>query len=123
MREIKFRGIEKKTKKWVYGTLFAGQIYEQPEFGTGRGYHDFGKEVIEETVGIFLEPKDINGTDIYEGDIMTNGERNYEVKSIESSFFIVNCHGTAAYRLCKSEIAEYGFRVIGNIHQNKELLK
>ena len=123
MREIKFRGIEKKTKKWVYGTLFAGRIYEQPEFGTSHNYHDFGKEVIEETIGQCTGQNDVSGADIYEGDILSNGcKRDCIVKFTDGAFLAINCVGTT-HGLSKNEIAEYELEIIGNIHQNKELLK
>ncbi len=131
MREVKFRGLIPKTKKWVYGDVlhYAGnaQIWEQTEES-----HNF--IVIPETVGQFTGLKDKNGKEIYEGDILQmttlSGRGFFEYKTdviFDEGSWIIKGEDTSeydtylyAYVNCTTPIVE--MEVIGNIHQNRELL-
>lgn len=115
MRPIKFRGIEIKSKRWVYGA-YVPAIDEDccdsiiDEQGT---WHI----VFSETVGQYTGLKDKNGKEIWEGDIFSDGAFTYEVR-YEGTGFVMILDGQA-YTMDTRPTKI----VIGNIHDNPELLK
>ena len=121
MREILFRG---KTEKgeWVQGDLLHPDLY-----GNGCAIEDFTKEknncfdVIPETVGQFTGLTDKNGTKIFEGDIVEYDEEygctTYDEN--EARFAVhFDTWMTDFDHLYSNEL-----EVVGNIHDNPELLK
>lgn len=131
MREILFRG--KAGAKWVYGDLRHlndGRVTIQKD---GEIYP---YEVIPETVGQYTGLNDKDGKMIFEGDIVKAiYKSNYVgVPNIDFGIGVVEYKGTyynsASYQI--NIIGEAGNRifsasleveVIGNIHDNPELLK
>lgn len=119
MREILFRGKEIKTGKWVYGCFYYCK-------GTAYGatfivVNDFGFiEVIPHTVGQYTGLTDKNGVKIFEGDIVKNsidvGLLYYKEKN---SAFTVKGWEYGYWLWHDKEDIE----VIGNIYDNKDLLK
>lgn len=119
-RVIRFRGKRKDSKEWVYGDLHTLcdhiHIHVTP----------FDKYNIDRaTVGQFTGFKDDDGKDVYEGDIVV--ERDF---SFESKPYVVNYD--AEYGAFKFFGSGNGYllsldfldmKVIGNIHDNPELLK
>ena len=133
-REIKFRGISSDTGKWIYGFLNkpfkdVTQIIENIPSNASQM-----SLVINGSEGQFTGLKDINGKEIYESDIVRSIKGFYSSKIAEvvwmkkrcAFYFISNGYGTdivnrnpyqSAYK-----INSYKVEVIGNIHENKELL-
>lgn len=125
-REIKFRAKAVNTEMWVYGDLVHNQKVTdkglEPRVMVG------GYEVYKDTVCQFTGLQDINQKDIYEGDIMRSQYgRMYYIKYDENScsFLAVQFGDDIAYPyiLLKDWIHLFGKMVIGNIYDNKDLLK
>ena len=96
MRKIKFRGKEKVTGKWIYGSLFvdgSGTTFILIPRPAGDWEQDLEKgglifvfekvimvEVDPKTVGQYVGRKDKNNVEIYRGDII---ELNWENEFVE----------------------------------------
>ena len=121
-REILFRGKRIDNGKWEFGFLSWNDSPRK------RSYHINNNVVHTDTVGQFTGLTDKNGTKIFEGDILnfinsTTNEikiKNAIVYYAESSFKINKTIGMYSNFL-------YGWAypciVIGNVHDNPELLK
>ena len=114
MREIKFRG--RDGDDWYYGSLFVNECGHTAI----RAPKSFWmKPVNAETVGQFTGLCDCKGQDIYEGDIVTFG-RGTEPSAVrwdnEFAYFVI-MKSLLLGHACKA------VRVIGNIHDNPELLE
>ncbi len=127
MREIKFRGYNRKNKQWLHGFYLQnrGAHFVCPdEFATGKSWEDY--EVDPETVGQFTGLRDINGKDIYEGDIL---DVNYvdedcylEVRFVRGVFAFLWDGDLDDEFPCNAPTHEWA-KVIDNIHDNPELLE
>ena len=133
MREIKFRGREKESNKWVFGYV------RQWKCCFGEAWHIQGKNdnvhiVIPETIGQFTGLKDHKGREIYEGDIVKvvdDGEESFHVVEYMSNedypaFDLVPGLNVDSNGLAYCEhYTDYDVKmyVIGNIHDNPELLR
>ena len=125
MREILFRG-KTAEGKWVYGYYVvlkgAKSTYHYiltGEMTFGLNYEEH--EIIPETVGQYTGLVDKNGRRIFEGDIVKWFSKKYTVVYKDGRFIGEEEHFIG--------VDEYGFinlygevEVIGNIHDNKELL-
>jgi uncharacterized phage protein (TIGR01671 family) len=137
-RQFKFRAWEEETKTLTYlGELFCWEHgYHPDNFTTlsrsiSRAHIDiftldnevWKKEaskrfILEQYTGL----KDKNGKEIYEGDIVKNANWIGEVKFTDGRYFI-----TETKRTTNDELLYWGTlywdEVIGNIHENPDLLK
>ena len=133
MREILFSGKSKDNDVWVEG-YYCGKvnktIFSPAEDSAQIVDKDlYWHEVIPETVGQYTGLQDKNGKMIFEGDIVKCISK-FDAKDMvvifeTAEFHLVNCQRYKNYTEC------CGYRyfgtleteVIGNIHDNPELLK
>ena len=142
MREILFRGKRKDNREWVEGDLHKNKDFSKAHIHpVGEKIRSF--DVIPETVGQYTGVMDKNDKKIFEGDILEfgdfivfvvwNGETlAWECQKADDIYN--SCH----YQICKDHwgLIELGHiaaepyitgemttEIIGNIHDNPELLK
>ena len=123
MREIILRGKRIDNGEWVYGSLFVGfkKCYICPKaiamynFDAALCLGGF-VEVDPSTVGQYTGLEDKNGKRIFEGDILSFRAGRTHVVRFEDGAFILEDSAIPIPFAIKSEI-------IGNVHDNPELLK
>lgn len=124
MREILFRGKRVDNGEWVYGyyTLYGQSRGLHPAIITGTEAGCVIPAFIDpETRGEYTGLTDKNGVKIFEGDILYDeyNECNCLITFDEGSFCTVEdnvCHSVWSCDMT-------AFEVIGNIHDNPELLE
>ena len=122
MREIKFRVWSEGRKKWLNECMFGMEVKGAYDFSSDASmrYNYKTNVIIEQFTGL----TDKNGVEIYEGDIVKKDDDKFTKHGVVS--FIHGCWMVA------SEDGERYFNlhwhlsqveVIGNVHQNRELLE
>jgi len=129
-RELKFRGISTDTGKMIEGygvCVHDGNAVVIHKQGINLMQHT---EVVPETVGQFAGLLDINGKELWEGDIApVNGENcvlifnnlfscGWEFKAKMGSYYLSNL----AKHMKSSPMRCTDFEIIGNIHEQPQLI-
>jgi len=121
MRDIKFRGYH-DNEGWVVGSLFISSLNSRHIV---RNEHECPLIVHPDSVGEYIGLEDINGDDICEGDIVEFYESNddicmgyveYDTDYYVPVFCIVTMDG-------EIETCFDGVEIIGNLYENKDLIK
>ena len=142
MREIIFRG-KKDDDEWVYGSFCMDALEQFNGLCGVDGFirlYDKGKgkmqtyEVDRETVGQYTGLMDKNGKRIFEGDIVAQNWYDYDEPRDDSFGKVVFCEYDCSFSVI--DVNKDGFMplgrcgsyhwevdVIGNVHDNPELLK
>lgn len=113
MREIKVRARDGATGE-ILSQLYMGQCFQWVN-------HEMQHNVIiEQYTGL----SDVNGVEIYDGDIIPYRGENYQVEMCGTSWTLKDYEECDYYGHDAPELQDWSeFEVIGNIHQNPELLK
>lgn len=129
MKEILFRGKRVDNGEWVYGAYYKQEHF----YGDKKEAHCIittsdvlsndlwlgYEEVIPETVGQYTGLNDKNGEKIFEGDIAKDNYGNiYRIIFSDMGYF---CAENYIFWEFITDLGE--IEVIGNIHDNPELLK
>ena len=123
MREILFRGLA-SNKKFVYG-LYVQNAFDGTSRNVAHGIQSAGcypVEINSNTLGQYTGLKDCNGVKIFEGDIIYLTDEIFAVVAWNDG----TCSFCALYKDGSKSDHLYGVsmaKVIGNIHQNPELLE
>ena len=139
IREVIFRGKRTDCEAWAEGDLLH---YESGEMAICKGFSKYGYEateiigrykVIPETVGQYTGLTDKNGVRIFEGDIVRYAERRLGGEDVSVAFPVTfDEGGFCAHHYFLNNWLRNGLggntklediEVIGNIHDNPELLK
>lgn len=131
MKDIIFRGKRTDNGEWVYGvptkdshgeTVMVESTFECDEYNC-RGANCL--YVDENTVGQYTGLTDKNGTKIFEGDIVNFKTTAYHFKNCRikyQTYYVRYCAiDNKGYEYPMDKNFEY--EVIGNIHDNPELLR
>ena len=117
MREIKFRGLNRNSNEWKYGYLVVDEKYTQI---WQKG--DVPVIVDPETIGQFINLRDKNNKEIYEGDrIKSKYEFGWPFTDDSEVFF---SHQGAEVKIGDSFVLLTNLKdveIIGNIYENPEL--
>lgn len=127
-REILFRGKRIDNGEWIEGSLlnFRENTYIIPHDSEycydnteNLAFDVEYFEVLSETVGQYTGRKDKNGRKIFEGDILEAFNRNKGYVVFKNGAFTKSCSPKDMPYLIANDVNA----VIGNIHDNPELMK
>lgn len=130
MREILFRGKDIITDEWLYGGIVhhADDYYIIDCTAADMSYPE-PEKVMPETVGQYTGLTDKNGKKIFEGDIVKCISR-FDAKDMvvifeAAEFHLVDCQRYKNYTECCGyrHFGTLETEVIGNIHDNPELVE
>lgn len=125
----RFRAWDKEFKEMVQvdALVFDGQVIKATYKNGNVVKEDLKNYVLMQSTGL----KDKNGKEIFEGDILTTGERTGVVKNHRTLGFYVNdARGDNWWFGCDVDLADFEdftrdvaekIEILGNIHENPEL--
>lgn len=122
MREIRFRGIDADTAEWHYGDIahhdgIVSHICQHPADGSMRVM-----QLRPETIGQYTGLKDRKGKEIFEGDIVWWRDMEpFGSVFFDDGAFKVSSPDSDSWELLIDKLI--GVEVIGNIHDNPELME
>jgi uncharacterized phage protein (TIGR01671 family) len=124
MRIIKFRGKVSKgynedffNQKFVYGNA----IICEDDISSTIINNEFEAEVDTETIGQFTGLKDVNGIEIYEGDIVEYTQHYFNTDMLKTKRKAVEWKYDK-WGVYETNAGESEMKVIGNIYETPELL-
>ena len=126
MQEILFRGKRIHDGKWIVGSLHIEKFENDKEYLCCKINQC---DVYPETVGQYTGLTDKNDNKIFEGDIVAGAlhwfeqKKNGVVTFRDGSFGLLWYHGEAELFNPFTSMCNITYEVIGNIHDNPELLK
>lgn len=145
MREILFRGKLKDNGDWIYWdmlahiTTHAGKISKYTQkTNYGEKYYHYAYQLWDRidhpTIGQYTGLKDKNRKRIFEGDVIVYDNSPYNAYCSPQKGVIVWRNGTLCFKvkpykcvmyraLCTDDFFEVKCEVIGNIHDNPELVE
>ena len=132
MREIKYRGWNPLHKKWLYGSHIINRrlsFIAPDEFAEGKSWMDY--EVDPCSVGQFTGLYDMNGREIYEGDICAlnypSGRQymsvEWDKEGVHFGFRFKGDDHIGCSDAFQNWIAQKRIEVIGNMMEDSEFLQ
>ncbi len=118
MREIKFRVWDKRNKKML---LDPKDIRLNIANGDLHGKHS-GGNVKEWEAMQYIGIKDSNGIGVFEGDLLEQDGFVYRVEWHNAMCCFVGSTNDGDYEIFSYVLRKNMYKVVGNIHENKELL-
>ena len=121
-REILFRG-KTKDGEWVYWNELGVINFDLTDTEISLYVHLLNDELMFETVGQYTGLTDKNGKKIFEGDIVAYNELYIDGKEYQEIGYFECDERYLSFRIHGTQMTPFYCEIIGNIHDNPELLK
>ena len=127
MRKLKFRAWDEKNKRWATdgGNIFIDEDGDTHEY-IKNGFEPWLQYCPGLIIEQYIDRKDRNGKDVYEGDIFYSQYHDayYEVVFHERylGFFALTNNKNVCHTDQELPVHDLQIEIIGNIHENPELM-